>query len=84
MKIKKFNENWQDKAYIRKDKYAELFEEILETMKDKLGVWIDDKDWHYTGEMYDLLKGLIDNLERFDEETHTKFVEKLEKINIEQ
>jgi len=80
MKIKKFNESWQENAFLRKEKYSVLLDEILSTIKEKFSTWENDNEYHYTPETYDLLEGLVSQLERFDVETYNKFIQKLEEI----
>ena len=85
--IKKFtdiNESWQEKAFLRKEKYSVLLDEILSTIKEKFSTWENNKEYHYTPETYDLLHGLITQLGRFDEEIYDIFMEKLEEINNQQ
>jgi len=84
MKIRKFNENWQENAYNRKEEYFLLLDDVLDSIIDETSLWKDDIEWHYTPEMYDLLKSLISDLGRFSEKLSNDFLQKLEKINEKQ
>jgi len=84
MKVKKFNENWQENAFNRKTEYVNLLDDVLETYKEQSKKWENDDKWHYTAEMYDLLESLIENLERLDEDLSSEYMIKLENINEKQ
>jgi hypothetical protein len=84
MKLKRFNESWEENAYNRKEEYFDLLDDVLDAIIDETGSWKDDEEWHYTAEMYDLLKSLIDNLGRFSGKLEKDFLIKLEKINDKQ
>lgn len=85
MKIRKFNENWQENAFSRKDKYMDLLNNVLDAIKEKTSEWMQDNEYHYTSEMYDLLTSLIENLDRFSDDDFYKLYKKeLEEINNQQ
>ena len=85
MKLKRFDtlneSSWQEKAYNRKNEYFELLENVLDAYKIESSYWKEDTKWHYTSEMYDLLKSLIENLARLNEDLSDNLSEKLEEIN---
>ncbi len=80
MIIKRFdqideNMNNEQEA-IRKEKYIELFQDVLKAHEERVQKWKEDKEWSYVGEMYDLNEYLISLLEETP-----KYEELLEKLN---
>lgn len=84
MKIKKFNENWIENAFSRKNEYGKLLNDVFDVINKKFSEWIEDKLYHYTPEMYDILNSIISNIEVFDENLYNLYKEKLEEINKKQ
>ena len=39
MKLKRFNESWEENAYNRKEEYFDLLNDVLDTIKEETMSW---------------------------------------------